>query len=452
MKSRMIGLLAVVLLLAPSGAQAQFSAFPEPAPLPEGLVSCFDHYAFGSIPVVAQGNTKTVAAGTTLTLSGMIKNQNAYPVSNLKVYAKLVRTDGGAAKSIQGPDVLAEFLVGDDSVFGTGYSMLGFTLTAGEEKTFPVTYTLPPYLKDGSYQVLFYVLSNDRFNMAGLSFTDDVVGGTYPFELVGGGEGSALFDRSSFTVAGRPHRFVAYPSKIFSNEGTVRIEGAIKNETKNAISGNLTWTLYYWDAKRKGQVLDTKTESLTVPGGGSVKVHYDLSNLDHSVYQLVGTFETSRGPSTIGVRVVREGVQEPRLNYVGFNQTDKGALAYACVHNTGSAPQIEDTTLTLKVMTRGFFTRTLLTKEYEGPVTSDISALIAPVSFLLPESVIYVQATLERGGKKIDSAIASYTCKQLGVCPLLSLEKVIVLLVLLCIGILGFLGFKRMKNTTTTPI
>lgn len=435
--------LLLALALVPSASFAQLPDFgPPPAQplpeIPEGLVSCFDHYTFGSVDVTLEGNTSTVAAGTDLTLTGTIVNKNDYAVSNLKVYAKLFDAPG-AEKSSIGPDVIDDFLVVDTGAFGQTYAENGFTLRAGESRTFNLSYPLPPTLIDGQYQMALYVVASDRFNMSGLSFTDDVVASLHPFTVIGGGSGSAYFDRTSFSVEGRPHFFVAYPSTVLRGEKSATIAGVLKNDTDINISGTLTWTLYKWDSRKGDAALDTVSVPVSVPANSSVSVAYELTNTLYPVYQLVGKFDTARGPSVIGVRLVREGVDEPRINFVGIDATESGPVAFACVHNTGSAERIDDTTVSLTVETEGVFKRTLVEKTYTGAVSGSMAALIAPFSFVFPESSVMVTTAVERGGVVIDSVTSTYTCEELGVCSLVSLELLILIVALGALILVGAL-------------
>lgn len=433
--------LLLALALVPSASFAQLPDFgpppSEPLPeIPEGLVSCFDHYTFGSVDVTLEGTTATVAAGTDLALTGTIVNKNDYAVPNLKVYAKLFDAPG-AEKSSIGPNVIDDFLVVDTQAFGGSYAENGFTLKAGESRTFNLSYPLPPTLVDGQYQIALYVVASDRFNMSGLSFTDDVVASLHPFTVIGGGSGSAYFDRRSFTVEGRPHFFVAYPSAVLRGEKSATVVGVLKNDTDIAISGTLTWTLYKWDSRKGDAALDTVSIPVSVAANTSVPVTYELTNTLYPVYQLVGKFDTARGPSVIGVRLVREGVDEPRINFVGVDATDTGPVVFACVHNTGAAERIDDTTVTLAVDTEGVFKRTLLEKTYTGAVSGSMAALAAPVNFMFPESAIHVTTTVERGGVVIDSVTSTYTCEELEACSLVSLE---LLILIIALGTIVFVG------------
>lgn len=420
------------------------SAGPE---VPAGLVSCFDHYAFGSVPASLSGSTRTVAAGTDMTLSGTIENRNDYPVAGIKIYAKVFDA-GNGEKSVQGPDVLDDFLVIDTAAFGENYVREGFSLSAGESRAFTLSYPLPSALPDGEYQVALYTIASDRFNMAGLSFTDDVVGGLYPFTVVAGGDGSARFDKSSFTVAGKPHRFAAFPTQVMPSEKVILVEGVIANPTNRTITGSLTWTLYPWDTRNSG-ALKTETKMVAIPPNGTLPVSYEITDSVHPVYQVVGRLDTVRGSSVASLRITRLGLDEPRLNFAGIDSTDSGNVLFACLHNTGSSPLMEGASAKVEVLTRGVFTRTLAKKEYEGPVSGNLAALATPVSLMLAEPTIIVRTTLLRGGAELDTVSTEYQCKDFKGCGPVSLEQFgLIVLILLGIGVPAILALRRKRASS----
>lgn len=410
--------------------------------IPEGLVSCFDHYTYGSIPASLTGTTETVAAGTDLTLSGTIVNNNDYPVAGVKIYAKIFDASN-TEKNAQGPDVLDDFLVIDFASFGENYPIDGFTLGAGETRSFVFSYPLASSLPDGDYRVGLYTIAENRYNMAGLSFTDDVIGGSYPFTLVGGGTGAPRFDKESFTVNGESHRFAAFPTSVLPNTKEITIEGQIENPTDGVVTGTLIWTLYPWDA-RNGAAIETKAEPVAVPANGTLPVSYVITNESEPVYQVVGRFDTVRGSSVVGLRIVREGIDEPRINFAGIDVTDSGHVLFACLHNTGESEVMEGAEVTVEVLTKGVFTRTLAEKTYQGPVTGDIVALASPVSLLLAEPTLIVRTTLTRGGTPVDMIETEYACSEFKGCGPISLEQLLVgLLVLIALGVPALLLFRK---------
>lgn len=437
-------LLAFSFVFSPVAASAEMLPPPPPEQeFPEGLSSCFDYYTFGSIPVSLEGGTDTVAAGTDMVLAGKVRNDNSYPVSGLKIYAKLLQIDT-EEKTVDGPDVVDDFLVSDTVAFGEEYPSKGFTLLPDEEKNFTLSYSLPAALKDGIYRVALYVIANDRFNMTGLSFTDDVIGTNYGFTVVGGGDGTLRFERSSFTVGGEKHHFVAFPTSM-RDTGATRVEGVVTNDASAALSGMLMWTLYRWDQRRDAQMIETRTIPVSVAAGGSLPVTFDVNDERYTVYQLVGRLVTDRGTSIINVRMKQPGANEPRINFQGITEKDGALTAFACVHNTGDAKMLEDTKVVLSVSSSGYLGREFAKKTYFGSVPGQIAALSMPVSIFMPEKSILITTTLERGGKVVDSVTSKYSCQDLNVCSPITFEWALVILTLLIVLGGGFLLFRKRR-------
>ncbi|MFZ2908191.1 MAG: hypothetical protein WA014_03610, partial [Minisyncoccia bacterium] len=236
---RSLFVLPILFVLAlPSSLSAQTTtplSFLPPR-TPAGLTSCLDFYRFGSVPVSLSGSLAQVSAGSPLALSGTITNQNTYPIEEVKIYAKVFKSRG-TTKDVNGPDVVDFFPLPDT-----------YTLKAGETKLVGFTWDVPQGAEQGDYQVTTYVASSERFNLQGLSFTDDVIGPLYQFTVVGTNTGSVRFAKNSVTVNHEPFRFAAYTPRVPQDTTAVRIEANVTNTTKTPTKASLTWKLYYWDA------------------------------------------------------------------------------------------------------------------------------------------------------------------------------------------------------------
>ena len=57
----------------------------------EGAVDCFDYYRFGSVQVDLSADLEQTVPGAPMTFSGVIKNDNDYPIVDGSVYVKIFR-------------------------------------------------------------------------------------------------------------------------------------------------------------------------------------------------------------------------------------------------------------------------------------------------------------------------------------------------------------------------
>jgi len=149
---------------APQGTPPNGPSLPSRS-IPDELDSCFDYYRFGSVPVSLSGKLHEVMQGATMGLVGSIENQNNYELRDVDVILKVFKKSDTVGKNPNGPDVVDEIV-----------PIQGLTLKAHETLPIRVTYSVPVTLEPGEYQVASFVTSENRFNLSGLSFTDDIIG------------------------------------------------------------------------------------------------------------------------------------------------------------------------------------------------------------------------------------------------------------------------------------
>jgi hypothetical protein len=369
-------------------------------PTPPGLASCFEYYKFGSTPVSLSSSLSEVAQGSTLRVTGTITNQNAYPILDATVYIKVFKVRS-TNKDVNGPDVIDWFP-----------AIEHLNLKADEVLPLTFNWQVPQGAQPGAYSIASYVAASNRFNMYGLTFTDDVVGSVYNFKVAGTDSGATRFEKDSVSVNGLPFYFAAYPPTIPAGAKDLSVMAKIQNTTKAGSHGTLVWQLYYWDSLQQSHLLDTQTQEVKVQPGAETEIRYDAKDTSHSVYYLVGTLTEGDSKSIVGIRFVREGNPYARLNFVGVNAQpgQKDSVAVACIHSTSST-LVEDGRVELtahKTGLAGLFFGSLGSATYKGIIPGDINALTIPLT--KPASSFVVTATLYQGNKIVDQVTESYGC------------------------------------------
>ena len=199
-------LVSGVLLSSPLSARAQSDDTPPPSPslgnatpvdLP-GTVSCFDYYHFGSVQVDINPTVSSAVSGTPITFTGVIKNANTYPIVDGEVYIKIFHQRGDGSKDSNGPDVVEQY-----------YALEGISIPAGGSKPVDITWNIPAYAASGSYKVATFFTVSRKFNLLGLTFTDDVVGNTATFRVSGEQSGAVGFKKDAVTAGGEQYHFAA---------------------------------------------------------------------------------------------------------------------------------------------------------------------------------------------------------------------------------------------------
>ena len=413
-----------------------------------GLSSCFDYYRFGSVPAVISPSLNQVSQAATVGFLGTLTNENEYPITDVTVYVKIFRSRGPLRIDANGPDVVAFFPV------------VEHLNLKGKERT-PITFTwkVPADSEPGDYQAATFVVANDRFEMTGLVFTDDVIGNTADFKVSGESAGSIRFKKDAATINNVPYHYAAFPPTIPGGVKDVPISSVVTNTTQLPYKGTVTWSTYYWDPVNKTHLLDTKTEEIKIHPGATTTASYVVTDTAHSVYYVEGVLHSKEGgaASLVGMRFVRSDVAEPRFNFVGISK----GIAVACIHSTGTATA-KDGEVTISVTNNDssvlskflslFGSGYLAKKSYKGAIPGSIAAVTVPLSHTA--SSYLVTADLYQAGKHLDSVSISYSCKDLGVpCPSLLKQLLIpgsISLALIVLIVLAVWWYKR-RQLARTP-
>lgn len=174
----------------------------------------FAHYKFNSVNASLSSPTSQTVSGTTLHVTADLKNSNDYPIVDgslyIKIYKKQIPTlDTGKDYFKELPDETltnnGDFLI--DQFIAKG----DITLDKKEGKQITFDWKVPAYLSSGEYKLASFFQSANKFNLLGLSFTDDVLGNTLTVNIKNAeAKGIVEFDKNKVKMNGEPHNFVGF--------------------------------------------------------------------------------------------------------------------------------------------------------------------------------------------------------------------------------------------------
>jgi hypothetical protein len=405
--------LAVFLLTALTGASA-FAAQPSASstsaipPVPSigggeatGPLNCFDYYHFGSVQADLQPTLAQTVPGATLTFTGKIINSNDYALLNGTLYVKIFRRDEKVFSAGDGNPVVDEFVVADN-----------VTLQAKGSRDTSFEWKVPMNAEGGEYYAAYFFTTSNRYNLMGLSFTDDVVGNQAPFTITNAADPQiAKLSKVETTLNGKDHHFAAFPLHFAAGD-TVKVKTVIKNPSDKPKTVPLQWNQYAWDAMNKDNLRFTKTEVVTLAAGESKEVEYEVQPQRESVVYVIGVTQDNEAKSILNIRYVRDGIEETRINFPGINKfplaKDTDTTLFACAHST-NLPLVPGNTLTLTLTDKDG--KTIHEYRYQG----DISGAMGGYGEVFKPDHVYNQATLtatlERNGVIVEQVKTLYDCK-----------------------------------------
>ncbi len=373
-----------------------------PGPMPAGATDCFQYYSFGSVQANIRANVTSAVSGTPISFSGTLANNNPYPIVDGSLYVKILRQRGDPSqKDANGPDVVDQYFVRQ-----------GITLPAHGSMPIGFTWDIPSYARSGQYKVATFFTTSKKFNLLGLSFTDDVVGNTADFQVSGELTEDISFDKTSVTVAGAPYHFAAFAPTV-DKAAAVPVSAVIRNATDKASIVTVDWDLYYWDTQLSQNLVNHSEVQVPVPAHGEAPVIYSAIDTQYPVYLLVGTLHWGNTQSILNVRFARSGVDRTRINFPGVTayplHAGQEATLFSCLHNAGQSASVADGKLVLSLNDRAG--KLIHEYTYSGAVTSAMMGVAEKFTPKADYDTFNVNAKLYQGDRLVDETQISYDCK-----------------------------------------
>ncbi|QQG42439.1 MAG: hypothetical protein HYW15_02935 [Candidatus Giovannonibacteria bacterium] len=327
--------------------------------------SCFDYYKFQSVEIDLHGEKQIYKAGEGAKFIGSLTNKNSHPLVGGSLILRVSKLD---PRSMVGNDIIDEWVAKEN-----------INLLAGERQFVNIPYQLQSGFPAGTYVLTSYFLTQNKFNISGLSFTDDIYGGYTTFTLEGSGEKSIRFDRTGVKVDGKNYRIFGFLPMVFPDDTqTLKVGVPLKNETGKNLSASVFYSLYAWDAASRENLIKSWSEKVDLGAGASKILPADLDVVGRPVYFLKIKAQAGDKQSEIHIRFVKEGFR-PRLNDVGITQfplaSGNKAAIFACYHNTTDGVGGGKLEVGLKTPSG----RTITEAKYEGQITGAIDVLAKDV-------------------------------------------------------------------------
>src|SRR3989344_120759 len=456
-----------LLLLLPIGlVAAQGTTAPEEdigpggvvgaasVPMPANTVSCFDYYSFGSVQANLNASVASAVSGTPIAFKGTLKNNNPYPIVDGALYVKIFKSRG-ASNDGNGPDVVDQFFVKGDIVIPANGSV-------------PISFLwrVPAYAQSGDYSVATFFTTSRKFNLLGLTFTDDVVGNTVPFKVSGEQTTGVKFDKAGVTVNDEKYYFAAFPPRVDTSAPAV-VDATIRNTTNKAQTAIVSWVVYQWDGQLRGNAVQEETRQISVPANSSTDVSITVRDAKYPVYLVVGTLKWQDTQPVIGARLRREGVDRTRINFPGIMSFPlvggQENTLFSCLHNSGEGTLVPGGRLELTLSDASG--NTIHEYVYSGDVTGAMMGVAEKFTLTTTYDYFVLDARLFQGDEFIDEAHLVYDCNTIdpnlcrseevratGVFGSLKAIAVIVLtIIVLILAIWLYRRFSHRPNTTQLP-
>ena len=381
-------------------------SLPPSPEAPADSTNCFDDYSFGSVQVDAAPTLEQTLPGLPLTFSGTIKNANPYPVVNAQVYVKIFKKDQPTeALTKQNGYPLVAFFLAKDNIH----------INAKSDQPISFDWNVPAYAAGGDYEAAFYFTSAYRYNLLGLSFTDDVTGNKASFAITALDTTATpvTFDKNRVSLNQTTFRFASYPPH-FAKDESVTAFATITNPSNTEKTVSVTWITSQWDGILTTNERKRQTEIITLKPNSSKQLAYTPPTLTTSVTFLQAIVKDHDAESILHIRFVRDGVEETRINFPSIAsyplKAGEANALFSCVHST-NLPLVQYNLLTFTL--KDDQNKIIERYEYAGDITGAMMGVKHPFTPQATYATFSLTATLQRNGQILEEVTQTYRCAEI---------------------------------------
>jgi hypothetical protein len=379
------------------------------------LANCFDAYNIPNIYVSVGLNKSSYKPSDIVEVRGSISNNNPYPIIDTAINVRILRAHPNPV------DKSVKYITVDDQIIRKN-----ITLKSNDKYSFDFNYFLPTNAPSGEYMVQYYIYNQDRFNLAGLSFTGDIIGNTTTFNVEGVGQHIYL-DNTNITIDGKKYESDSMEAML-QVEGNKTIPIKIPLVNPESISKNMevNYKLYKSDYLLGSNLLEEKSQQVTVPANGKIDLEYSIETSTDPVYYIVitsnalGELETDaiRTKTMSDIRFSVEGENTPKINWVGLDkypfQEGEEVKLVTCLSNV--LYKIDKNEFKFKSIVKDSKGKELTKIEYEGEIVPSIRGLMN--KFIATNNNNINKITIETSlynsnDEMIDSITTIYDCNEL---------------------------------------
>ena len=391
-------------------------------------VNCFDYYKFGSVQTDISISTTTVKAGDTILFTGTVRSENDYPIVGGQLYVKINKTSTDS-KNLSGFDTIDQFVVIKNiSIPTKGHIPVSFS------------WKVPEYSEGGEYSLVSYFIVDNKFNLLGLSFTDDIVGSMFNFDIISNNK-KVYLDKTNIKINGYDFRTDIFPMEISTGTPAI-IKSTIVNNTDIDETVTIKTKLYEWDAINPDSFIRESKKDIFVKANSTTTYEFIVSEDIVPVYYVEEELNYKDSKSFLNVRFVRSEINKLKLDFqsilsypINKNST---STVFACFHNIGS-PTIEGKII-LKVLDK----KDKVVNEYiyNGDVLTTLIAVKSDFVSKKDLKDFSIEAELWQGNKLVDKSVMKYSCKDIDPENCDNNLILYILIVILSVIVLGLLLIK----------
>jgi len=367
------------------------------------LGNCFDVYKFEDINFSAGLDRYKYEPAGFIVIRGTIRNENNYPVPDLKIKAKVVKVEKQGDIKIS--KVVDEVIVKDN-----------INLASKAAQDINEVYDIPIKAEKGEYEILFYVFQNNQRGTN--NFNKDLYDYSSKFSITSNNEEEIVINQTGITINDEPYNNLSFNPR-YKEIKPIKIKVPIQNNSSEDKEIEIQYEVYSW-SDDLGQPATKLTQRQTIAKQGNSIASYTIEDIKEAVYYVkvkvkdVNTSENMRWTNIANLRFIDERVNEPRIAAVTMNTSPYSPEAemqlVSCIHNTNESSV--DTIL--ENIIKDEKGKVIASSEYRGQVTGQVDGIYTK----LPKNkrynnIIVTSIIKDKDGNTLNTVELKYDCKEL---------------------------------------
>ena len=369
------------------------------------LGNCFDVYKFGSVDVNVELDQNTYEPGDVIYINGELKNNNIYPLTDLKVKGKIVKIDQEGDKKVI--KTLDEIVLKDNiSINSLGKYSIDYK------------YIIPVQAAKGDYEILLTAIQDDSINIAGLTFSNEMPAAYASFKVGGNNAEDISVKQNEIKLNNKILDSLAI-NPIYEKIEPVNISMPIQNNTNEDKEVEIKYEVYSW-SDDLGKIEKELKEQKLIVKRGSYIANYTIQEPNKSIYYVkikikdTDTPLTTKWGNIVNIRFINSSISEPRISALAFNtspfDSDKELKLLTCINNIKDAK----VDVILENTIKDEQGKVIANSEYKGTVTGQVDGIYTK----LPKNKIYNSITVtssikDKDGNVLNTVELKYDCKEL---------------------------------------
>ncbi len=376
---------------------------------PEGLRNatlgnCFDIYNLGKVDVNVGLDQNTYEPGDVIYIKGELKNNNTYPLPDLKVRAKIVKIEQEEDKRII--QTVDEIVLKDN----ININSLGSYIV--EYK-----YIMPFQAVKGEYEILLSVIQNDQINIAGLPFTEEMPASYASFKIGGNNTEDISVKQNEIKLNNEILDSLSI-NPIYEKIEPVNISVPIQNNTNEDKEVEIQYEVYSW-SDDLGKVEKELKEQKTIVKKGSNIANYTIKEPNKAIYYVKIKIKDTKTPlatkwgNIVNIRFRNSRINEPRITALTFNTSpyapDKELKLLTCIYNINDAK----VDIILENIVKDEKDKIIASSEYKGVLTGQIDGIYTKLPNNKYNKLTVTSTIKDANGSIINTIESVYDCKDL---------------------------------------